>query len=206
MIPLRITLGLLLLVMCVLLAVGCIGKSGNNNNAVLTPTINTSTVSEPLQHPTLSPADDGKTKPAAIAPIQDYKTNKAEWQRKTANQILQIVDPYYPKMGNTPDEVKMMMHDDFETLLYSEEAIKNFGIQNTSSQPVGDHVNVFIYVNSSVSTYNVEKLMTMVEGRYQDYYSKDYQLIGWVDLNNIKTIASLKNVNRIEVAARLRPD
>jgi hypothetical protein len=186
----RVIVALGLVMVAVLLAAGCVGPDIGKkstalpgNNASITPTF--------TQIPTLSVDQIGKS--AAIAPFQRYKDNMTEWQRKLPTQLLQIIDPNFPKTGNTPEEVKALMSKRYQ-LLYADEAIRQFDIQNTSSQPVGDHIYVRIYRNSSASMQILDSYITKINDR-----DPKGAIVAWVDLNKIEKVASLQEVTGVDI-------
>lgn len=150
-----------------------------------------------LQNQSLTPNVAEKQKLAAIVIFQNYKENMTEWQKKLPTDLLYIIDPKFPEMGNTREQVKEMMRG-HNQLVYADEAIKIFGISQTSGQPVGDHVNVYISVNASVSTRIVESYFTKVDNIFKDFTGVN-RITGWVDLNNLEKIASLKEVSGIDL-------
>jgi hypothetical protein len=197
MTPDRSTIVLLLVVTLVLLGAGCVGQQIDNNSTAL-PTENVSIAPTFIENPTLSSDQDGKGKLAAIAPFLLYKENMTEWQRKLPTQLLEIIDPNFPKMGITPEQVKKMMRG-HDQLLYADEAIKQFNIRNSSMVPVGDHVHIYILTNSSVSLEKMETMITKIEWRGKDFYSNANKTVAWVDLNNIEKISSLNEVIRVDI-------
>jgi hypothetical protein len=132
----------------------------------------------------------GKQKLAAIAPIQSYKFNMTEWQKKLDTDLLYIIDPAFPEMGNSRDEVKKRMSENGQ-LLYADEAIKKFNLQNRSEHPVGDHALIYITINSSAPDQNIDPYITKIMKK------RDNMVTAWVDLNNLKQLASLKAVQNI---------
>lgn len=142
---------------------------------------------------TLTPNPDQKAKLSAIQQLVQYKANKTPAQGKISDDLLYLIDPNYPELGNTRDEKKKTWHDYFHAFLYSAEAKNKFG-QNNSGNASGELAHVVIQVKPSTSIQEISPYLTNITS----YYSGDTLLTAWVDLNSLPSLASDKNVMSID--------
>jgi len=167
------------------------------NNNTVTVSITEQQTLVPSSNQTLTTDESGKAKLTAIAAFQNYKENMTKWKTKLPTDLLYIIDPSFPEMGNTRERVKETMKR-HNQLMYANEAIKIFNIHQISNQPVGDHVYVYIDVNASFSTHAVESHVTKVDNVFKDFTGLN-RVKAWVDLNNLEKIASLNEVTGISL-------
>jgi phosphate/sulfate permease len=184
----------------------CAASAGTDDNSTASGNTLVNASQRAAPDNTISPTQtlpknmSGKAKLAAIDSSLQYKENMTEWQRKTSTQILYLIDPKFPEMGVTREQMKRMMRDQGQ-LLYASEAIKTFTIQNVSGHSIGDHVFVTIDINASASSKHVESYATNIYGIYEEVPGIN-RVVAWVDLNNVERISTLKEVHRIELVIR----
>jgi len=183
MTPLRSAFAPLLLVVCVLLATGCAGDSGERN---VTPVS-----SVPIQTKEVTYYDDVAFK----NPVTAWQANLTYPWTKVAYNILVFIDPGYPVFthGMTREQTKQM-YIEFRQAIPADEAIKRFNLTNTKDRSIGDHVFLIIYVYPNTSTYILDPYVTVMSGRYEKWHAVD----AWVDVNNLERLASLDGVQHLE--------
>lgn len=80
-------------------------------------------------------------------------------------------------------------------LIPAEEAVIKFNLSPSGSQPVGDQVYLYIFLNKSASTNEIDSYVTNVTDREE----KMHVAVAWVDLNNLVKLISVRNVDHIRV-------
>ena len=188
---------IIFLLICSVRLVSAAGNTSILNNNTVTVSITEQQTLVPSSNQTLTTDESGKAKLTAIAAFQNYKENMTKWKTKLPTDLLYIIDPSFPEMGNTRERVKETMKR-HNQLMYANEAIKIFDIHQISNQPVGDHVYVYIDVNASFSTHAVESHVTKVDNVFKDFTGLN-RVKAWVDLNNLEKIASLNEVTGISL-------
>ncbi len=189
---LRTMLAVMFVIISVLLAAGCVGQS-NDIQTADNGSAKTTAAPTPNQTPTVDSSVIGKQKLAAIAPIQDYKQNMEGWQKKLPTDLLYILDPDFPKMGNTRDEVKVWMNER-GWLIFADEAVKKFNLK----PPAGDHVFVSVAIISSASPDVIDPFVAWREEYGYNSTNGDHHISAWVDLNDIEKLASIEGVSIID--------
>lgn len=155
----------------------------------------------PSSNQTLASYENGKAKLAAIEPILSYKENMTFWQKKISSQILYIIDPKYPEMGNTREQVKEFLRDNNQ-LIYFNEVSTKLGFNQTMKMPVEDIIHINIYVKPDVSP----RIIIPYAVNVSSLSETEHIAIAWVELNNIEKLASLEEISWIELVGPLRSD
>ena len=124
-----------------------------------------------------------------------YRYNLTDAKRRIPNNLLFIIDPNYPSTSEeTPAQAKKMMIAKHQ-LIPAEEAVIKFNMSPSGSQPVGDQVYLYIFLNKSASTNEIDSYVTNVTDREE----KMHFAVAWVDLNNLINLLSVRNVDHIRI-------
>jgi hypothetical protein len=172
----------------VLLLAGCVSGQIDKKNYTKLSSDSVTITPLPNQNQTLSDEND-KAKLAAIAPILKYKKNMAEWQKKLPTDLLYVLDPDCPDIGNTREQIKSGWKC-LDQLIPSEN-VTRLDIKYPKS-PVGDylHVQIKLIPNSSISVIE-PYVATLKEAECRECY--------WVDMNQLQELASMKEVQTIDL-------
>jgi hypothetical protein len=124
-----------------------------------------------------------------------YRYNLTDAKRRIPNNLLFIIDPNYPSTSEqTPAQARKIMIARHQ-LIPAEEAVIKFNLSPSGSQPVGDQVYLYIFLNKSASTNEIDSYVTNVTDREE----KMHVAVAWVDLNNLVKLMSVRNVDHIRV-------
>ena len=203
MTPLRVTLALMLVIVVVVLAAGCAEGPHEEKNVTIFPILLTEishgNISDihrngsPYNVPTLVYGDEArKNILLQIAPNLVYEQNMAEWKKKLSISLVILIDPNYPADKNSRQFIRDQLIC-FNTILSPEKAVIKLNITNSPGETGGEYVHANIILNQSAPTGVVDQYLRKIEQRYSN------EVIGWVELMNIEKIATLKDVQRIEL-------
>jgi hypothetical protein len=186
----RVLVVLLFLVAAVVLAAGCTGNFGSRDetNAITSvsmtpvPSITTPYITTP---PTI--------RYAGIADIEAYRNNQT-FLRKVSDDLLMISDPAYLKTFTTPEDERNLLIK-FGILIPADQAVAQFGLQNLTGRPVGDHVHVHIGFRRPIVFTNISTLITNVS--YYDENQNSTEILAWIDINNLNNLAKQEEIASI---------
>ena len=187
-IPDRLLILLLIFMGCLLIVPGCISQPIAENR-----TGNTDVALTPVSAITL----DEVTKEllASQERLALYRTNLTDAKRRIPNNLLFIIDPNYPSSGvGTPAQAKKIMIARHQ-LIPAEQASTEFNLSPSGNQPVGDQVYLYIFLNASAHTAEIDAFVTNVTNRDE----KRHVAVAWVDLNNLVKLMSVRNVDHIRI-------
>jgi len=194
------TFALILLVTAVLLTAGCTGQTVDGNgggNISAQPVENGYSGAIVTSAETLN--TNSKEALSPIDRINQYEASLSPAQQKIPSSLQQIIYPDYPavvdpKTGMTPARIRDSMISNHQ-MIPADQAITKFNISNTTRQPVGDQVHMYIYVNASLSTDIIDSVVTSVAGRDE----KNHIVVAWVDMNNLEKLAGINGVKSMSI-------
>ncbi len=196
-----VAIALMLVMVAVLLAAGCVGPVGERNvtkgsdfhtekSFSNTPDIDLNNI--PSSTPPLEYGDDARNKiMEKIAPNMVYEQNMAEWKKKLPITLVTLIDPNYP----IDEKSRRSVRDElvcYNLIIPAEKAAIKLTFMNSSTEKYGDYALITIILNQSASTLAVNPYLRKVEQR------TSHEVMGWVELTHIEKIASLTEVQRID--------
>ncbi|MCK9592604.1 MAG: hypothetical protein M0Q91_11410 [Methanoregula sp.] len=127
--------------------------------------------------------------------LASYRENLTVAKRRIPNNLLFVIDPNYPPTSEeTPAQAKKMMIAKHQ-LIPAEEAIIKFNLSPSGNQSVGDQVYLYVFLNASAPTNEIDSYVTNVTDREE----KMHFAVAWVDLNNLEKLMSVRNVDHIRI-------
>ncbi len=200
--PVRAAVALCFVLVAVLLAAGCTARTDERNVTIVSDlqtekshsiTLDPEVNNVPSSAPALVYGDEArKNLLLHSAPNMAYEQNMTEWKKKLPTSLVELIDPNYP----IDEKTRQFTMDElvcFKIILLPGKAATKLHLTNSSEENSGESVHVNIVLNQSVPTRAVDPYMQKIEQR------TSYEITGWVELMNIEKIASLSEVQRIDL-------
>jgi len=191
MTPLRITLALIIIIVCILLVTACISqpisenRTGNANETVIllsaiTTVNNTITTNKNFEESLQTP--------------MGYKENMTPAQQKIPAELLELIDINFQATEKERQNIKTTMITRNQMIPADLVKVK-LNLNQSAGQPGEDRVYIFIYVNKSASTHIIDPFVTLVNGWDEKYHFA----VAWIDVKNVEKLATLSEVRSIMV-------
>ena len=179
----RVTLALMLVMVAVLLTAGCAGQQSfgigkSVGNETLAGTINA----------------NAKSNEEIVLALKMYRENLTYPRNKIPDNLLQIIDPSFPKNIVSVDELKQFMILSNQ-LIPADQAGTKFNLSNKSGNPPGDQVHLIIHLNSTAPLQLIDPIATSVIIRD----AESHVVVVWIDVRNLDALVSMEGVKRIEL-------
>jgi hypothetical protein len=125
--------------------------------------------------------------------IDKYKANMSPWMEKIPSQILEMIDPNYPKTGL----YSLSPNNPTISALIKEGVCKPAASLGKEGKITGDLFYVYIYLNPNTPLDIVDQYCY---GEVTKSYGNDY-IVAWVPLKNIQKIAEMNEVRCIDLVS-----
>jgi hypothetical protein len=175
--PVYAAVTLVLAMVAVLLAAGCVSHPLTENN-LTQMTVPPSTISVDLER-----QNDW---------AYQYRDNLTPAQKKIPGDLLQIIDPNYPK------EHRHFTKKDLAANFYfvpAENASQEFNISESQALADGGEILVHIDLQSSASLDVIDSLVTKIDGKSEKWHF----ISAWIGLNDLESVASRPEVIQIRL-------
>ncbi len=173
----RIIFFIVLIITGTLVAAGCVSHPFAENNSTEI-TVSPSTIS-----PNLDQQNDW---------AYQYRNNLTPAQKKIPAELLPIIDPNFPK-----DQWTMTTKDlaDYPYFIPAENASQELNISESQALEHGGEIKVGITLQPSATLDIIDPFATKIL-----YKNEKWHYVGaWVGMNNLETVASIPQVNKIEL-------
>ncbi|MFA5269505.1 MAG: hypothetical protein WC379_16190 [Methanoregula sp.] len=122
--------------------------------------------------------------------IRTYNNNLTPAEKKIPYEILQFIDPDYPKEYISFTKKELAAGYIF---IPEENASREFNISDKTAVEHGGEINVRIDMETTASLNVVDPYATRIDGRDE----RNHSVLAWVGLNTVREIASLPEVKEI---------
>lgn len=158
-----------------------------NNSSILVDLSTTIPVTEGIRNTTQLP-DLINIQPRQIQPVL---------QRKISTNLLYLIDANATQTGFSREQAAERLKSNGQMKVERRAAsVVNGATADATTQPLTNQVYVFIELNSLASTHVVDAYIPNVTERNDD----ELYVIGWVDIDDLETIAALDLVTNVRTA------